>query len=216
MTALSLPPPSRLPAIGLTLAVHLLAVLVWMTARPPHPPAPAALPSSTVWLLSPPPVRKPLPPPPVPTAAPARPPRAALVLPAASVAATAPAAPAAAPAPAPSLDQPAAASSLRAQALQAAGKADAAERGGTLAPGKLSAANARLAAAIEAATRQRFGKGTEITEISDGSGFGAYGDRVYKVKGPFGTVCARVESNAQHRGNDPFRSTPPPIWITNC
>lgn len=208
-----LPPPRpRLPAIAITVAVHLLMLAAWQAARKPSVPSQERQTRHDLFWLLPSPAPKAAPP---ATQAPLTPARASAppqMLPAPVLPASAEPEPPSQVA-APNLDaSPAPASSLRADVLRAAGKADAAERQGKLAPLAGDTAMQRFGQAFAGARKGHWYEGAQITTLPDPSG---RGNHIYKVQRGGAVYCVRILGNAPQAGRDVFQSLQS-TTVVNC
>lgn len=216
--------PRYLTGIGISLAVHLLLIVLWQASRPALLPDEPLREMQFVRVLPLPDKLEP-PPPPLPSPAPAaaRRPAARQAAQAAPQAASAPAAAEAiATAPAEPGDTPAAparsAAELLQQAKAAVGAIDGAlrkenPRRGIQAP--IVTATMKLERGIARAAYMAPNKWYEAPKVHEVLDPGGYGRRRYRVITATGTYCMTYESNHGPDGRDTMRDGIPPKK-TNC
>ena len=221
----SLQQPRYLSGVGISLALHLLLVVLWQASRPALPPHAAPPEMQFVRVLPPPAVLLP-----APTPAPVRPSpmpaRAQATTPAqaqAQAVASTPEAPMASSTPeaepvAPSAAPAPSSGDLLARARAAAGAIDGAlrkenPRRGIQAP--IVTATMKLERGIARAAELAPNKWYQAPKTEEILDPGGYGRRRYRVTTAMGTYCVTYESNHAPDGRDAMRNGIPPK-MTNC
>lgn len=214
---LSLQPPRHLTAIGISLAVHVLLVVLWQASRPAllRDDTPPAMQFVRVLPL-PEAFDRPPPVPALPSQAPA--PARRHAAPQAQEAAPPPESPAASTTPLAEPSTKPSAADLLARAKAAAGGIDSAlrkenPRRGIQAP--IVTAQMKLERGIARAGEMAPNKWYQAPKTEEILDPGGYGRRRYRVTTAMGTYCVTYESNHGPDGRDTMRDGIPPK-LTNC